>query len=138
MKKIKQIVEAAKQQKVDDRKERLENAIQKIAEIEPDYKALDKQVKENKDIIKSLCLDMKLDSYEAHGKKVSISHVDKSYLDIGPTIEYLKKNGLEKFVKTREYFDEAELAMAIVNNEIKAEDLAQFTVQKEEIRLNIK
>jgi phage host-nuclease inhibitor protein Gam len=138
MKKIKQIVTAAKQQQVDDRKVRLENAISKVAELEPNYKALDKQMTENKSIIKTLCLDLKLDTYEFSGKKVSITHVDKSFLDIGPTIEYLKKNGLERFIKTKEYFDEAELAMAIVNNEIKAEELAPFTVQKEEVRLNIK
>ena len=138
MKKIKQIVDAAKQQHVESKNEQLDKAIAKIAETEKDYKALESVMKQNKDTVKSLCIELGLDSYEAHGKKVTISHVDKSYLDIGPTIEYLKKNGLEKFVKTKEYFDEAELAMAIVNNEIKAEDLAQFTVQKEEVRLNIK
>ena len=138
MKKIKQIVNVAKQQKTENKETLLENAIGKIAEIEEQYSSLDKVMKENKATVKSLCVELGFDSYEAHGKKITISHVDKSFLDIAPTIEWLKQNGFEKYVKTREYFDEAELAMAIVNNEIKAEDLAPFTVSKEELRLNIK
>lgn len=139
MRKTRKLVTEVTETVKDDRIEKLETAISKIAEIEPDYKQLEKQIKSEKETVKSLCIDLKYDSYESKcGKKISITHVDKSFLDEFKTLEWLRNNGLEKYIKTKEYFDEAELAMAIVNQEIKAEDLAPFTVQKEELRLNIK
>ena len=118
MSKIKEIVKASTQQKTEDKYEILNKSIEKIAEIEPEYKAMDKIMKQNKDTIKSLCTELNLDSYEACGKKITISHVDKSYLDVGPTLDWLRNNGFERFIKTREYFDE--LAMDILNEEIKS------------------
>lgn len=139
MRKSRKLVTEVKETVKDDRIEKLENAIDKIAEIEPDYKKLEKQMKSEKEIVKSLCIDLGFDAYEGKcGKKVSISHIDKSFLDPAQTLEWLRTHGFEKYIKTQEYFDEAEIAMAIVNNEIKAEDLAPFTVAKEELRLNIK
>lgn len=139
MKKSRKLVTEVKQTVADDRYEKLEKAIAKIAEVEPTYKSMEKIIKSEKDIVKSLCIDLKLDTFESRsGKKISITHIDKSFLDPAMTIEWLKNNGFEKYVKTKEYFDEAEIAMAIVNDEIKAQDLAPFTVAKEELRLNIK
>lgn len=120
------------------KQEQLESAVAKIAEIKPTYDSLDKSYKENKDLIKNLCNELNYDNYESCGIKISFSHVDKSYLEEGPVLEYLRKNNLTKFIKTKEYFDEAEIAMAIANNEIKAEDLSPFIVKKEQINMYIK
>ena len=139
MRKPRTLVTEVKETVVDNRIQQLEDAIDKIAEIEPQFKTMEKVMKTQKDVVKSLCLDLKYDSFESRsGKKISLTHIDKSFLDPAQTIEWLRSHGFEHYIKTKEYFDEAELAMAIVNEEIKAEDLAPFTVAKEEIRLNIK
>lgn len=120
------------------KQELLDDAVSKIAEIKSNYDALDKTYKENKDTIKTLCTELGLEKYNKNGIKISLSHVDKSYLEEGPVLEYLKKNNLSKSIKTKEYFDEAEIAMAIANNELNAAELSPFIVKKEQINIYIK
>jgi len=131
-------VEQKTETETKSKQELLDAAVEKLAEIKPEYDVLDKTFKENKETVKSLCSELGLERYEKCGLKISFSHVDKSYLEEAPVLEYLKKNGFERFVKTKEYFDEAEIAMAIANNELSAEDLNAFIVKKEQINMYIK
>ena len=118
---------------------KLEEYVDKVGELNDTYRTLGKQLTENKDTIKALLSKFKYDDYTSpNGTRVTTSTVDKSYLDEQLVLNYLREHGFDKYIKTKEFFDQTEIAMAIANNEIAVEDLAPFRVEKTEVRLNIK
>ena len=124
---------------VEELKKILDDTVNKLSEIQPEYKRLSSLVTTYKDTAKDLCKQLNVTEFTStNGGKVSLTSIDKSFLDPARTIEWLKQNGYERFIKTKEYFDDAEIAMAIINNELDATALAQFQVEKTEYRLNIK
>jgi hypothetical protein len=117
----------------------LAKAVETVTSLDTQYKQTGKIISENKDIIKKLCSELCIDSYETpNGSKISVTEIDKSYLNEAEVLNYLRTNKLDKFIKTKEYYDETEIAMAIANNELKAEDFVPFTIEKKEVRLNFK
>lgn len=96
-------------------------------------KMLDKLKKEFRELAEKLGIK----EFESPEARVTITEVDKSYLDEKPTLEYLHSKGLEEFIHTKEFFDYAELGMGVTQNKIVGADLNQFLIKKIETRLNI-
>ena len=137
MARVKKLLEMANENTNKNRTSELEQAIDFVVANDSVCKALEKQLKDRKSLIKEICLELGNDTYESQsGHTVKLTRVDKSFLQPEQTLEYLKNNGLEKYIRTKEYFDEAEIAMAIAHGDIKGEELAPFIVKQEEIRLN--
>lgn len=114
-------------------------AIDKVYALDADYKATGKIITENKNTIKEIFANKDLSEFTTDsGVKASITTIDKSTLNETEVLNYFHNHGLDKYIKTKEYFDEAEVAMAIANNELNASDFAPFMIEKTEIRLNIK
>ena len=101
-------------------------------------KEIDKELDERKIKIKDILQKLNTNQFKDDEIKITLSTYDKSYLDEGSTIKYLKNNGLEKYVKQKEYFEPEELIVAANNGELNIEDLAKFKVEKFETRLTIK
>ena len=118
--------------------EKLKAACEFICQNNKSYKDLDKAINIQKNIIKSLYEELEITEVETDNGKITISEIDKSYLDEFQTIEYLKANNLTEFIKTREYFDNAEIMMAISNGKINAAELNKFIIPKKEVRVNVK
>lgn len=136
---VKTSADVERQNEEQNELKKLEECVDKVGELNDTYKTLGKQLTENKDTIRTLLSKLKYDDYTSpNGTRVTTSTIDKSYLDEELVLNYLREHGLEKFIKTKEFFDQTEIAMAIANNEIAAEDLAPFRVEKVEVRLNIK
>lgn len=99
---------------------------------------MSKTLEEKKKKVKEILGMLELNEFEYEGVKLTITEVEKSKLDEFQTIQYLKENGLNQYVKTREYFDEAELIIAAQEGLLNLKSLEQFIIHKKEIRLNIK
>lgn len=121
------------------KRQKLISAVDKVGELNETYKNMGKQITENKDIIKNLLSELNMNDFTSpSGVHVTTTTIDKSFLDEQLVLTYLKEHGFENYIKTKEFFDQTEIAMAVANNEIPAADLAPFRVEKTEIRLNIK
>lgn len=121
------------------KRQKLISAVDKVGELNETYKSMGKQITENKDIIKELLTELNMNDFTSpSGVHVTTTTIDKSFLDEQLVLTYLKEHGFEKYIKTKEFFDQTEIAMAVANNEIPAADLAPFRVEKTEVRLNIK
>lgn len=107
-------------------------------ELHSEYKRIEKLLGAVKDNIKIKAKDLGIMSFKDDITKILISDVEKQYLDETPTIEYLKKNGLEKYIHTKEYFDDNEIVMGITNHEINREDLLPFFKSEKSTRITIK
>lgn len=107
-------------------------------ELHSEYKRIEKLLGAVKDKIKIKAKDLGIMSFKDDTTKILISNVETQYLDEIPTMEYLKKNGLEKYVHTKEYFDVKEIVMGISKHEIKREDLLPFFKSEESTRITIK
>lgn len=101
------------------------------------YNSLGKEVSGLKNELKDIFDKLNIDKYEGDNFKISVTKIDKSGLDEIRTIDYLKNNGLEKYIKVKEYIDPNELIIASQKGELKLEDLAPFRVEKIEKRVNI-
>ena len=99
---------------------------------------LSKKANALKTTAKALMNDIGTDTFEENGVTLSLSKIDKSFLDETKTLEFLKSTGNEELVHTREYFDTTEILGKVQRGEINAEDLIPLKVDKFEIRLNIK
>ena len=117
----------------------------KLKNIAKDYRESKKQenalISENKkksNEIKSILEELELDNFQDEDLKVSITVIDKSYLDETPLLKYLKDNNLEKYIRTKEYFEPDDLIIASNNGELNLEDIAKFKIEKTEKRLNVK
>lgn len=135
---LKEAKEEQPANKNDNKLEELTKAVDFVCSNKNAFNELDKAIKTNKDKIKALCQELNLSEFSTDAGRITISEVDKSYLDEYQTLEYLKKNNLTDYIKTKEYFDEAELMMAISNGKLNAPDLNEFIIDKKEIRVNIK
>lgn len=125
--------------------ENKEESLAKLKALSLEYRELNKQSKEfekqldeKKKVIKELLGELNLEEFKDDDIKVKLTTYDKSYLEEGSTIKFLKANGLDKYVKQKEYFEPDELIIAANNGELKLEDLVQFKVEKTEQRLTIK
>lgn len=137
MPRIKKLLNIAETQKKDDKLATLAKAIDSVHDKNKDYKELESFMKSQKSTIKEIMCELNLTNFETpNGNKATVSVVDKSFMNPELTLQYLKEHGLTQFIHTREYFDEAEIAMAIANAEINAQDLAPFVVKQTEYRLN--
>lgn len=124
---------------INEKQARLEEVIVACSEIYKTNQDLTKRVKNYKDEIKQLFLDLDLTEYTAtSGAKVSLTTIDKSTIDSEQLINYLKEHNLEQYIHTKEYIDESEIIYAVSQDLIKAEDLAPMQIPKLEYRLNIK
>lgn len=116
----------------------LQQLAQESRDLLKEYLKLDKQVKERKAKIKNLMEDAAIDTFEDGGVKIWLTRVDKSYLHKESTLRYLKDKGLNDLVVVTESFDDASILMAAHRGRINLADLAQFKIDKEEVRLNIR
>lgn len=116
----------------------LQRIAQESRDLLREYLNLDKQIKERKAQIKNLMQDAAIDTFEEDGVKIWLTRIDKSYLHKESTLRYLKDKGLDDLVVVTESFDDASILMAAHQGRINLADLAQFKVDKEEVRLNIK
>ena len=127
--------------------------IEKLKQIIPDYitnntecNAIKKLVSKGSTEIKDIMTSLKIDTFdEIDGYTVSITHVDKSYMDMDKLLMFVKSNFpkelQERVIKTREYIDEDALENIMYKNEIDDDtkaNMAKCMVEKEELRLNIK
>lgn len=104
---------------------------QKYKEQNDEWNSLKRFVDDAKAQIKKIMTDYNISQYTC-SNGVILSHYikDNSTLDEELVLKYLKEHGLEKFIHTKEYFDETELAMAIANGQINGADLAPFKIEK--------
>lgn len=116
-----------------------------LKKVGAEYKQNKKEEKVYKDLtskqnteIKEILTKLGIDNFEDENFKVSISTIDKSYLDETLVLKYLREHNLEKYIRTREYFEPDDLVIASNNGEINLEDLSSMKIEKIETRLNIK
>lgn len=109
-----------------------------IGGLQVEYKAREKMLEAKKDEFKKLAKQLGVDLVEDDRVKINLNTVDKSYLNIEPTIEFLRNNGFTKYIHTKEYFVDEEISLAMSRNEIKPEALAPFLISKSETRMTIK
>ena len=119
-------------------KNRLDDILPKLYEQNEVQKSSKKEVDAYKDEVKSLFEELNINEYSVNGIKVSITEIEKSSLKEALVIEYLKSNGLNHLVKTKEYIDESEILMAASRNEFNPLDLEPFMSVEIQKRINIK
>lgn len=119
-------------------KKEIDQLAVEIKEENKELKAREKNLASKKDRFKEIAKTLGIDYYENDLAKISLTTVDKSYLRVDDTIEYLRNKGFNKYIHTKEYFLDEEIYMAISRNEIKSEDMAQFMETKTETRMNIR
>ena len=124
----------------------------KLEKIVPQYfatneesKALKKDVTKGSTDIKDILKAIDMDSVDVGEFRVSLSHIDKSYMDMDKLLAFIKATFphelQERVIKTKEYVDEDVLESIMYKNEIDDKtkaDMAKCMVEKEEIRLNIR
>ena len=120
------------------RKARMAELCRQMKQKRDEYSRADKELSALKKEFKELAAVMGISQFETEGAAVSITEIDKSYLDEKPTIQYLRDHGLEEFIHSKEYFEYAELGMGVAQNKINATDLNPFLIKKIETRINIK
>ena len=103
-----------------------------------EYSKAEKELSALKKEFKELAAKMGVSQFETPEAAVSITEIDKSFLDEKPTIQYLKDHGLSDYIHSKEYFEYAELGMGVTQNKINAAELNQFLIKKVETRINIK
>lgn len=119
--------------------------LKRLKEISLEYRELNKTSKEyNKKLderkveIKDILGKLDKSDFKDDDIKITLTTIDKSYLEELPTIKYLKSKGLDKYIRQKEYFEPDELIIAANNGELNLEELAQFKVEKTEQRLTIR
>lgn len=119
--------------------------IAKLKALVPSYfvnnqtlNSLKKVTDEENKSIKSIMMNLNLDSYTVDGKTANISKVVKTSLDEEALLAWLKENELEaNILKTREYVDMEALENAIYHGVINPVDLAKFQVDSTQIKLTL-
>ncbi|MEG1565826.1 MAG: hypothetical protein RR342_03715 [Bacilli bacterium] len=101
-------------------------------------KAYEKKLDDQKKRFKEIVAQLDTDKFEDEDVKVSMSTIDKSYLDPDNTLAFLKENNLNEYIHIKEFFDYSELTMAATQNKINPKDLSQFVIKKFETRITIK
>lgn len=116
-----------------------------LKKVGAEYKENKKEEKVYKDLatkqnnkIKEILTKLNIDKFEDENFKVSLTTIDKSYLDETLVLKYLKEHNLEKYIRTKEYFEPDDLIIASNNGEINIEDLSPMRIEKFETRLNIR
>ena len=121
-----------------DKTEKLKELAMSLKETNLFKKKYEEELKTKKDEFKELASELGVDSYKDEFVKVSISDIEKISFDTDSVIVMLRDKGLEKYIHTKEYIDESELAIAITKNELRAEDIKPFMSETHEKRINIK
>lgn len=117
---------------------RLDTLCDDLKDKNLNFNNVKKEVENLKTELKEIFDKLNISEYEGKNSKIHITEIDNSYLDEIRTIEYLKKNGLDKYIKVKEYIDPNELIVASQKGELKVEDLAPFRIEKFEKRVIIK
>lgn len=107
----------------------LEDISSDFKEAHSEYKRLEKILETYKSNVKNIFNFLEIDNFTSGKIKIYKTKTDKSYLEPNSTISFLKDKGLNEFVKTKEYFDDAELIYAIQNNMIDGSELANFKIE---------
>lgn len=102
------------------------------------YNALEKETDKQKAEIKEILSQLEVDNFKDDDIKITITTIDKSYLDNELTLKYLKEHGLEKYIRTKEYFEPDDLIIASNNGELDLTEISQFKVEKTETRLTVR
>lgn len=123
---------------IDEAKERLAVIGVAAAQNNRIKLAADKVVSASKEEIKAIFNKFDMKEYKDDNCSISMSMVDKSYLDNTKVLKYLKEHNLEKYIVVTESFDTATIIMAMQNGELDASDFAGFKVEKFESRLTLK
>lgn len=119
--------------------EKLDKLLESTKSKNDACKVLTDEVKAGREEIKNILQAANETKYIGqNGISVSILDVDKTTFNQELVIQYLKEKGLDKYIHTKEYFDESEIAMAMARKEIDATDFAPFTIEKHELRVLIK
>ena len=125
--------------------EKLEKLVPRYFAINEESKAIKKDVTKDSTDIKDILTSISMDSIDVGDFRVSLSHIDKSYMDTDKLLAFVKAEFptelQERVIKTREYIDEDVLESIMYKNEISDEikaSMAKCMVEKEELRLNIR
>ena len=130
----------------------IEKQMKTLNKLVPEYVANNEQSKVYKKLvsdgsteIKNILTSVNMDNISVEGYKVSVTHIDKSYMDTDKLLAFIKaefpKELQERVIKTREYVDEDVLESIMYKNEIDDKikaDMAKCMVEKEELRLNVR
>lgn len=126
--------------------QQLESLVPRFGEVKSQYDILDKQVKSDGNMIKSIMTGANMDNYEAGGyiAKVSVSQRESFEEDaLIVKLKNLKESGdvtaaqLRKLIKKKEYVDMDELESAIYNNKLDAAELKSCQIIKEVVTLRL-
>ena len=119
--------------------EKLDKLLESTKSKNDACKVLTDEVKAGREEIKNILQAANETKYVGqNGISVSILDVDKTTFNQELVIKYLREKRLDKYIHTKEYFDESEIAMAMARKEIDAADFAPFTIEKHELRVLIK
>lgn len=102
------------------------------------FKSAEKILEDKKQEFKKMAKELDVDLVENEKIKISLSTVDKSFLDVEPTIAFLRNSGMTQYIHQKDYFMDEEITLAISRREIEPQDLAPFLISKSETRMNIK
>ena len=123
----------------------LEKLVPEYVSNNAESKAYGKVATEASKSIKDILKSVNMDTINVGEYKVSITHVDKSYMDTDKLLTFVKSELSDelknKIIKTREYVDEEALENLMYKNEIDDDTkakMAKCLVVKEELRLNVR
>ena len=110
----------------------------KLKQKNLEYLAIKKEVDSFKEEAKSLLDTLEISEFGDENFNLKLTLIEKPQMNENAVIEYLKNNGLDKYIRVKEYIDPDELIIAAQRGELKVEDLQPFMSVKVEKRLNIK
>lgn len=118
-------------------KEKLVELLPKFYEVNTVANSSKKEAESYKNEIKSIFDELGINTFEHDGIKVNVQEIEKTSFIEPLVIEYLREHNLGHLIKTKEYFDEADILMAASRKEINVVDLEKFTTTKKEKRITV-
>ena len=117
---------------------RLQQLCSNLSNNNKQKKSLEKEINNDKEEATKLMTKLGLESFTYGDSSIKMTVLDKSYLNEEAVLKYLRDKGLEKYIKTKEYFDPSEIIMASAHGEINIAELQQFKIKKEQTNFYIK
>ena len=121
-----------------DFENKLKTLSYEMYEIDKQYKSVKNIYDAKKEEYKTFLKEHNLVGYQDDSVLMKLQTIEKQSLDERATLNFLRKNGYQRFIHTKEYFDIDELYMAATRNELDVTKLNDFRVVKKEQRLIIK
>lgn len=118
--------------------EKLKEMSYEIMKLDEEYKRIKEIYEAKKDAYKSFLKEHNLFGYKDDNVWINMIQADRSTLEEKPILDYLKAQGLTKYIHTKEYFDVDELYYAATKNLIDLKVLNEHRIIKIENRLNVK